>query len=261
MYLVRELVIMGGTLILPGNVTPTGGGAPPDPRLKIKEFNISTDPEAASILFSLTSTTSKTHLEAPRLSRPLKLTLLPLDATQLHGMSEKLYKAASGMAVKAKSPVAVFLNAILERTYRKVESLIPRGRESEVVELHMHDPLAVYYAMLDDEARKGWLVERNVDIRVECTGTWTRGMTLLDQRIRGQKPFEKMTTEEETCSNEVEGGEDTKNGDYEDVNDDEGEWRGGTGNRVDVVWGSSAVEGGNLKTVEVLTEMIWGLKN
>lgn len=68
----------------------------------------------------------------------------------------------------------------------------------------MHDPLAVYYAMLDDDARKDWVVEHNVDIRVECTGTWTRGMTLLDQRVRGQRPFEKR--EDTAFSDEVGGG-------------------------------------------------------
>ena len=247
---------MGGTLILPGNVTPTGGGPPPDPKLKIKEFNISTDPEAASILFSLTSIHSKTHPGAPRLPRPLKLTLLPLDATQLHGLTETLYQKASNAAVKAGSPLATFLHAILDRTYRKVQSLVSQGRESRVVELHMHDPLAVHYAMLDDEARKEWVVEHNVDIRVECTGTWTRGMTLLDRRVRGQRPFEKKPVE--TCSDEVEGGEDTTTGDYEDVNDDEGEWRGGAGNSLDVVWASNAAEGGNLRTVEMLANTIWG---
>src|SRR5271170_2906511 len=111
---VRELVIMGGTLILPGNVTPTGGGPPPDPKLKIKEFNISTDPEAASILFSLTSIHSKTHPTAPRFTRPLKLTLLPLDATHLHGLTETLYQKASSPAVKSGSPLGMFLHAILD---------------------------------------------------------------------------------------------------------------------------------------------------
>jgi inosine-uridine nucleoside N-ribohydrolase len=254
---VRELVIMGGTLILPGNVTPTGGGPPPDPKLKIKEFNISTDPEAASILFSLTSIHSKTHPTAPRFTRPLKLTLLPLDATHLHGLTETLYQKASSPAVKSGSPLGMFLHAILDRTYRKIQSLVSQGRESTVVELHMHDPLAVYYAMLDDEARKEWVVEYNVDVRVECTGTWTRGMTLLDQRVRGQRPFEKT---EEECSDEVGGGEDTTTGDYDDVDDDEGEWRGGVGNKLDVVWGSSASEAGNLKTVEILADIIWSLK-
>jgi inosine-uridine nucleoside N-ribohydrolase len=252
---VREVVIMGGTLILPGNVTPTGGGPPPDPKLKIKEFNISTDPEAASILFSLTSIHSKTHPDAPRLPRPLKLTILPLDATHLHGLTETLYQKASSAAVKAGSPLATFVHVILDRTYRKVQSLVSQGRESTVVELHMHDPLALYYAMLDDEARKEWVVEHNVDVRVECSGTWTRGMTLLDQRVRGQRPFEK--TKEDVCSDEVGGGEDTTTGDYEDVDDDEGEWRGGAGNKLDVVWGSSSLEGGNLRTVEILADMIW----
>jgi hypothetical protein len=115
----------------------------------------------------------------------------------------------------------------------------------------MHDPLSLYYAMLDDEARQEWVVERNADVRVECTGTWTRGMTLLDQRVRGQRPFDKRAV---ACTEEIGNGED-----YEGVDDDEGGWRCGTGNRVDIVWASSIEEGGNMKTVEKIGRMIWRL--
>jgi hypothetical protein len=122
----------------------------------------------------------------------------------------------------------------------------------------MHDPLCVYFAMLDDESRKEWIVERDADVRVECTGTWTRGMTVLDQRVRGRLPFVKQ---QGACNDEVEGGEDTANRDYEGVDDDEGGWRGGTGNRLNVVWGSSSVEGGNLRTVEAMGKSIWLLQS
>jgi inosine-uridine nucleoside N-ribohydrolase len=223
----------------------------------MQEFNIATDPEAASILFSLTSTTSETHPSAPRLTRPLRLTLVPLDATHLHGLSETFYNNIAEPAIKAGSPLSLFLNAILQRTYRKVESLVARGRESEVIELHMHDPLCIYYAMLDDEARNEWVIERNADVRVECTGTWTRGMTLLDQRERGKRPFEKTL---EVSRDEGTEGEDTADGDYQGVDDDEGGWRGVIGNRIDIVWASSAAEGGNSKTVEAMAKLIWDLK-
>ena len=220
------------------------------------EFNIATDPEAASLLFSLTSTKSETHPSAPRLPRPLKLILVPLDATHLHGLHSNLYKSLSTPSITAGSPVSSFLDAILQRTYRKLQSLVSQGRESEIIELHMHDPLCVYYAMLGDEERMKWIVEPNADVRVECTGTWTRGMTLLDQRTRGQRPFDKRQTE---CT-DLANGEDTNGEDYEGVVDDEGGWRGGTGNRVDIVWASSGEEGGNLKTVEAMGRMIWDLK-
>ena len=210
------------------------------------------------MLFSLTSTTSETHPSAPRLPRPLKLTLVPLDATHLHGLHENHYKSLAATAIKAGSPLAHFLDAILQRTYRKLYSLVSQGRESEVVELHMHDPLCVYYAMLDDNARKEWIVESNVDVRVECTGTWTRGMTLLDQRVRGQRPFDKK---QGNSKDQVEDDEDMKGEDFEGVDDDEGGWRGGTGNRIDIVWASSIEKSGNLKTVEAMGQMIWNLKH
>ena len=131
-----------------------------------------------------------------------------------------------------------------------------KGRESEIVELHMHDPLALYYAMLDDKARETWVIEKDADVRVECAGTWTRGMTVLDHRARGKRPFEMKL---DMCSDEINGGEDTAEGDYQDVDDDEGEWRGSTGNKVNVVWASRA-DGNNQKTVEEMAELIWGLK-
>jgi hypothetical protein len=217
------------------------------------EFNVVTDPEAASILFSLTSATSETHPSAPHLPRRLNLFMVPLDATHLHGLHEEFYKSLSAEMIKAGSPLASFLDAILQRTYRKLGSLMAQGRESE---LHMHDPLCALYAILDDVARKEWVVEPNADVRVECTGTWTRGMTLLDQRIRGQRPFSRRQRD---CSDKIGGSEDLSSGDYEGVDDDEGRWRGGTGNRVNIVWASSSVKGGNLKTVEAMTRQIWCL--
>jgi inosine-uridine nucleoside N-ribohydrolase len=240
---VRELIVMGGTLTNPGNVTP------------VAEFNIGTDPEAASLLFALTSTTSKTNSSAPRLSRPLKLILAPLDATHKHGLYETFYNSVSATSLNAGSPLSAFLDAILQRTFRKVRSLVTKGRESEVVELHMHDPLCVYFAMLDDTAREKWVVERDVDVRVECAGTWTRGMTVLDQRVR--KSVEAVGK----LDDDLNEGEDTTAGDYQGVDDDEGEWRGGTGNRLQVIWASSTAEGGNLKTVEAMAKLLWHLES
>jgi len=130
-----------------------------------------------------------------------------------------------------------------------------KGRESDKIELHMHDPLCMHYAMLDDEARKAWVVEKVADIRVECAGTWTRGMTLLDQRERGKRPFEQKA--EGRDDDDMDEGEDTAG--YEDTNDDEGGWWAGTGNRVDIVWASSREDGGNMKTVEEMAKIIWGL--
>jgi hypothetical protein len=120
----------------------------------------------------------------------------------------------------------------------------------------MHDPLCVYYAMLDDQAREMWVVEPDTDVRVECSGTWTRGMTVLDQRIRQGRPFDKKMT----TKSAFEDGEDTAAGNYEGVDDDEGGWRGGTGNHVDVVWASSVLDGGNMNTVEAMARLLWQLE-
>ena len=115
----------------------------------------------------------------------------------------------------------------------------------------MHDPLCLYYALLDEKSRKKWIVERHADVRVECTGTWTRGMTLLDRRVRAHRPFDERPMDQGDSDDSMTGE------DYEGVDDDEGGWRAGTGNRVDIVWGSSTKEGGNLLTVDTMGQILW----
>ena len=100
-------------------------------------------------------------------------------------------------------------------------------------------------------------MESKADVRVECTGRWTRGMTVLDMRTRGKRPFEKKR---EVCSDEVEDGEDTVGQDYEGVDDDEGGWRGNMGNALEIVWASSSEPGGNMKSVEAISDLIWNLE-
>lgn len=109
--------------------------------------------------------------------------------------------------------------------------------------------------MLSDSERAKWVVESRADVRVECAGTLTRGMTLLDMRTRGKRPFEKVA-----CSDDIVDGEDTIEGRYEGVDDDEGGWRGNTGNALDVVWASSWEEGWNMKSVEAMGDLLWNLK-
>jgi len=109
--------------------------------------------------------------------------------------------------------------------------------------------------MMTNEQRSKWLVESKADVRVECAGTWTKGMTVLDMRTRGKRPFERR----EVCSDEVEDGEDTVGQDYDGVDDDEGGWRGNMGNALDVVWDSSSDVGGNMKSVEAMGDLIWSL--
>ena len=46
----------------------------------------------------------------------------------------------------------------------------------------MHDPLPVWYALNEGRGSDGWKVEREVDVRVETAGQWTRGMQVVDRR-------------------------------------------------------------------------------
>jgi hypothetical protein len=133
---------------------------------------------------------------------------------------------------------------------------VAQGRESDVLELHMHDPLCVYYAMLDDQSRKRFIIERNTDIRVEYKGSWTKGMTVLDQRNRGEQMDHRIDGIEDRIR-----GEDIIAADYNDVDDDEGHWRSNKGNRVNIVWASGVVDDNNQKTVEDICNIIWRLNN
>ena len=61
------------------------------------------------------------------------------------------------------------------------------------VGLALHDPLCIWYCMVG--GRAGWAVKKDVDIRVETSGQWTRGMCVIDRRDR--KPREADDVEDE----------------------------------------------------------------
>jgi purine nucleosidase len=102
--LFRELVIMGGAVWAPGNVTPHA------------EFNTWHDPEAARVV-----------LEAP-----WNMTLVGLDVTA----RTRLEGAALAELEGSPKPVARFASAILQGYLKESE------RESGVRAAFMHDPLA-----------------------------------------------------------------------------------------------------------------------
>lgn len=103
---VKEIVIMGGAIQAPGNVTP---GA---------EFNLYTDPEAARLVFS----------------SGLPITLVPLDVTQRVMLRAELIEA---VVRHVGSRVTRFVRDVTERLF---------GIEQErsgCATIPLHDPLAV----------------------------------------------------------------------------------------------------------------------
>ncbi|KEQ94444.1 hypothetical protein AUEXF2481DRAFT_41033 [Aureobasidium subglaciale EXF-2481] len=187
---VKEVIVMGNTISEAGNVTP------------VAEFNTYADSIATARVYALTSPTpnstippspptlpgsqSLPHL-APypdKLSRQLKLTVFPLDITTPHKITRGQVKQTIQPLIEAGSPLAEWAAAFLNSTFGKIESLM-EGISGDAVGLELHDPLCIWYAMTHDDA--GWKIKKNEDIRIETTGQWTRGMTVVDTRGRKKR--------------------------------------------------------------------------
>ncbi len=106
---VGRLIVMGGAVDVPGNVTPTA------------EFNMSVDPEAAAVVFDA----------------GLPIDLVPLDATRQAVLERTDLEAA---LVRSVGPVASRIAAFTERGFRVDTARGSRG-------MVLHDPLAVGVAI------------------------------------------------------------------------------------------------------------------
>lgn len=217
---VKEVVVMGGTIEHPGNVTP------------VAEFNTFADSIAAARVYALTSPNPKTTIPpvppAPpgkqsgvppppflgaypqTLSRKLQVTLFPLDITTNHWLRRGAFDGLVEPLVAAKSPLSEWVSAFLLSTFAKMESL-HHGHEGSNVGLSLHDPLCIWYLIAQCHPEYTMTLSEPSDIRVETSGQWTRGMCVVDGRDR-----KRLDDEQE---GEVVG--------------DSGNWlSGGSGNRI-----------------------------
>lgn len=190
---VKKVVSMGGSLTKMGNVTPYA------------EFNVFSDALAASRVFELTSIQAEISKKVPR---KLDLTLFPLDITSNHSLLETDYLdvlrekghltvttdgnthvlAEPGSGSPLLEWTQVWLNTTFNtmRTIYGYDIMSPEElSKADPVALEMHDPLALYYGITS--GGDGWQVESDVDIRVETTGEFTRGMTVRDVRKKPKR--------------------------------------------------------------------------
>jgi inosine-uridine nucleoside N-ribohydrolase len=139
----REVVIMGGAIAVPGNITPAA------------EFNIFTDPDAAHRVF---------HSGLP-------MTLVPLDVTEKVCLkSEEIAALAQAM----EEPLGGFVRDITEKS---IEYMREARRMSAI---YLHDPLAVGVAiepMMIKVASRHVEVETSGDITQGMTLADTRAIT------------------------------------------------------------------------------------
>ncbi|KAG6011433.1 hypothetical protein E4U54_008097 [Claviceps lovelessii] len=182
---VKELVVMGGAVNVEGNVTP------------VAEFNCYADAVAAARVYALTSyTPSSTMPPIPqnmstlpaypaKLSRQLKLTLAPLDITTPHLITRTFFAENIKPHLGAGSPLATWTSHFMSGTFNQIETMLGDGNEPG---LSLHDPLTIWYMLTHDDP--GWKFPPKLeDIRVETSGQWTRGMHVVDNRLRA-KPAE-----------------------------------------------------------------------
>ncbi|PWY77336.1 nucleoside hydrolase [Aspergillus heteromorphus CBS 117.55] len=187
---VKEVVVMGGAVNEPGNVTPAA------------EFNAYADAVAAARVYALTSPSPRSTLPPctslpaypATLSKQLTLRIFPLDITLKHGVTQGQFRRMISPLLESGSPLAEWVSAFMAHTFRTLERLHP-GHVGDVAELSLHDPVCVWYAMTADHA--GWKPTPTSpeDIRIETTGQWTRGLCVVDRRSR--HPIE---AEEESSS-------------------------------------------------------------
>lgn len=183
---VKELVVMGGAVNVEGNVTP------------VAEFNSYADAIAAARVYALTSyTPSSTMPPLPQnmstlptypaqLSRQLKLTLAPLDITTPHLITKTFFAETIRPYLDAGSPLAIWTSHFIEGSFAQIEKMLGDGNEPG---LSLHDPLTVWYMLTHDDPRWGF-PSKLEDIRIETSGQWTRGMHVVDNRLR-VKPAER----------------------------------------------------------------------
>ncbi|KAH0538637.1 hypothetical protein FGG08_004774 [Glutinoglossum americanum] len=172
---VKEVVVMGGAVDVEGNAVASA------------RVYALTSPDPLSTLPPLPPPSSHTPSPAktslgpypPNLSRPLKLTLFPLDITTGHLLMKSDFEAKVKPIAGLGSPLAEWVCAFVERTFQKMESWSVVGGE---VGLSLHDPL--WYILTSTSPT--WILSPSSpeDVRVECAGQWTRGMCVVDRRLR-----------------------------------------------------------------------------
>jgi len=242
--LVRErigrVVIMGGTLDVPGNVTASA------------EFNFFADPFAVAEV--LTSETTRLPLE--------RVLLLPLDITCSHFLPfptyathvDPVFATDTPSVPEGKTPLTHFSSAFFRRMRH-----VMRAHGLDGIELH--DIAAVWAAIAHppglEGAAPGWAVRRR-RFEMERTGELTRGMCVVDRRDDGaHAPTTSYAHVQEALQNRVAAGPADADGLGVDVEDEPSRRSG-----KDELGGVPVVEGtpGPETLVQFLLKRVWNIE-
>ena len=142
--LVKNVVFMGGTLHHPGNVSP------------VCEANLAGDPEAADLVFR----------------SGLDLTMVGLDVTMQVRLTAHHLDMLEKYAREENRPIAAYIRQAMDVYYR-----FNRLQNNCLAHCPVHDPLAVLAAV-----DPSLVTIRKAPARVECGGTFCRGMVVADFR-------------------------------------------------------------------------------
>ncbi|OBZ17931.1 nucleoside hydrolase [Bacillus sp. FJAT-26390] len=142
----KKVVIMGGSVFVPGNITP------------VSEANFYGDPEAAALVFE-----SK-----------LPITIVGLDVTQQTRLTKKHMAYLSREIAEDKQEILDFLNVALEPYFDFYA--FSNHFDGECA---MHDPLAVIVAINPSLVR----IE-SMNAVIDCGTGYTAGMIITDRRVR-----------------------------------------------------------------------------
>ena len=142
--LVKNVVFMGGTLHHPGNVSP------------VCEANLAGDPEAADLVFR----------------SGLDLTMVGLDVTMQVRLTAHHLDMLEKYARQENRPIAAYIRQAMD-----VYARVTRPQNNCLDHCPVHDPLAVLAAV-----DPSLVTIRKAPARVECGGTFCRGMVVADFR-------------------------------------------------------------------------------
>ena len=173
----RRLVVMGGAINQPGNITPMG------------EFNFAADALAAARVLALSAPIPASTMPRPDVSglpayplaselgdKRLDIVLWPVDVTEEHVTPKDIYLKHTQPLKDAGSPLAEWIEHLFLTALAKRDSL-----HEEAPGVTLHDPLCVWHVMKDGPE---WELSEPVDLRVEPAGQWTRGACIVDKRDR-----------------------------------------------------------------------------